>query len=102
LGKFWSHLWDPIDTELKKSTNFHPHTDGQTKVVNMKVVHLLQGYRSKHPKLWDEQLPYVQHAYNHVMNSSNQKTPFESCLGYLPKSPMEFVFGEVKNMDRMI
>jgi hypothetical protein len=55
------------------------------------MVHLLRGYCNKHPKLWDEQLPYIQHTYNHVMHSSTHKTPFEICLGYLPKSPMEFV-----------
>jgi hypothetical protein len=99
LGKFWSHLWELMDTKLKKSTTFHPQTDGQTEVVNRTMVHLLRGYCNKHPKLWDEQLPYVQHAYNHAMHSSTQKTPFEVCLGYLPKSPMEFSFGEASKED---
>jgi hypothetical protein len=103
LGKFWSHLWELMDTKLKKSTTFHPQTDGQTEVVNKTVVHLLRGYCNKHPKLWDEQFPYVQHAYNHAMHSSTQRTPFEVCLGYFPKSPMDFSFGEAsKEMDRMI
>ena len=59
LGKFWSSLWELIDTKLNKSTTFHPQTDGQTKVVNWIVVHLLRGYCVKHPKLWDEKLHYV-------------------------------------------
>jgi hypothetical protein len=29
-GKFWSHLWDLMDTKLKKSTTFHVQTDGKT------------------------------------------------------------------------
>jgi hypothetical protein len=99
LGKFWSHLWELMDTKLKKSTTFHPQIDGQTKVVNKTVVHLLRGYCNKHPKLWDEKLPYVQHAYNHAIHSSTQKTPFEVCLGYFPKSPMEFSFGEASQED---
>jgi hypothetical protein len=33
------------------------------------------------------------------MHSSTQKTPFEVCLGYFPKSPMEFVFGEAGKED---
>jgi hypothetical protein len=41
LGKFWSHLWELMDTKLKKSTTFHPWKNGQTKVVNIIVVHLL-------------------------------------------------------------
>ena len=34
ISKFWSALWAKMDTELTKSTTFHPQTDGQTKVVN--------------------------------------------------------------------
>jgi hypothetical protein len=33
------------------------------------------------------------------MHFSTQKTPFEVCLGYLPKSPMEFSFGEASKED---
>ena len=70
LGEFWTSLWKMMDTKLKRSTPFHPQTDRQTEVVNHTVVHLLRGYCGKHPKLWDEQLPYVQHAYNRVTYSS--------------------------------
>jgi hypothetical protein len=64
VGSFWSSLWELMDTKLKKSTVFHPQTDGQTEVVNQTVVHLLCAYCSKNPKLWDEHLHYIQHAYN--------------------------------------
>jgi hypothetical protein len=30
IGNFWSSLWALMDTKLKKSTAFHPQTDGQT------------------------------------------------------------------------
>jgi hypothetical protein len=59
VGSFWSSLWALMDTKLKKSTAFHPQTDGQTEVVNRTVVHLLRAYCSKHPKLWDEHLHYI-------------------------------------------
>ena len=83
-----------MDTKLKESTAFDPQTDGQTEVVNRIVVHLLRGYCSKHPKLWDEQVYYIQHAYNQRKNSSTQTSPFEACFGYLPKSPLDFIFGK--------
>jgi hypothetical protein len=57
------------------------------------VVLLLQGYCSKHPKVWDEQIPYVQHAYNRALHSSTHNSPFETCFGYLPKVPLDLMYG---------
>jgi hypothetical protein len=94
IGNFWSRLWELMDTKLKKSTIFHPQTDGQTKVVNKTIVHLLLGYCSKHPKLWDEHLHYIQHAYNWAKHSSTQTSPFEAYFGYFPKSPLDLFFGK--------
>jgi hypothetical protein len=64
LITFWSSLWSLLDTKLTKSMAFHPQTDGQTKVVNQMIVHILHMYNSHHPHTWDESLPYVQHSYN--------------------------------------
>jgi hypothetical protein len=57
------------------------------------VVLFLRGYYNKHPKLWDEKIPYVQHSYNRALRSSNQCSPFETCFGYLPKVPLELMYG---------
>ena len=58
------------------------------------MIHLLHGYCIKHPKLWDEHLHYIQHAYNRAKHSSTQTSPFEACLGYFPKSPLDLIFGK--------
>jgi hypothetical protein len=82
-----------MDTKLKRIISFHPQTDGQTEVVNRTMVLLLRGYYSKHPKLWDEHIPYVQHAYNRSLHSSTQFSPFQTCFGYLPKVPLDLMYG---------
>lgn len=43
VGNFLSNLWDMMDTKLKKSTTFHPQTDGKTKVVKKDIY--LYSYR---------------------------------------------------------
>eukprot|EP00253_Pinus_taeda_P030958 PITA_30958 len=78
LSTFWSSLWPMLDTKLTKSTAFHPQTDGQTEVVNRMIVHILRMYNSKHPRTWDESLPYVQHSYNRALHSSTGHSPFQS------------------------
>eukprot|EP00253_Pinus_taeda_P016464 PITA_16464 len=50
VGKFWSSLWELMDTGLKKSTTFHPQTDSQI-----------------------------------------ERSPFETCFGFIPRSPLDFV-----------
>ena len=81
-----------MDTNLKRSTAFHPQTDGQTKVVNQTVVLFLRGYYNKCPKVWDEHIPYVKHAYNRALHSSTQISTFETCFGYLPKVPLDLMY----------
>jgi hypothetical protein len=82
-------LWSLLDTKLTKSTAFHPQTDGQTKVVNRMIVHILCMYNSKHPCTWDESLPYVQHSYNRALHSSTGHNPFQVGLGFQPLGPID-------------
>jgi hypothetical protein len=83
-----------MDTKLRRSTTFHPHTDGPTKVVNRTLVQLLRGYNQKHSKTWDENLIYIQHSYNREVPVSTGKSPFQTCFGYLPPSPLDVLYGQ--------
>ena len=89
-----------MDTMMGRSIAFHPRADRQTKVVKNTVLQLLQGYGNKHPKSWGDQLLYVQPMYNQVMYSFTQDSPIETCLGYLPKVPLDMLYGkDVKERD---
>lgn len=59
----------------------------------MTIIHLLRGYCSKHP-LWDGQLHY-----NRAKHSSTNTLPFEACFGYLPRSPLDFIFEKYVAID---
>jgi hypothetical protein len=78
-----------MDTKLTQSTAFHPQIDGQTEVVNRMIVHILWMYNSKHPRTWDENLPYVQHSYNRALHSSTSHSPFQACMGFQPLAPID-------------
>lgn len=71
-----------MDTKLTKSTAFHSQTEHQTEVVNILIVHMLSMYNSKHLRTWDENLPYIQHNYNKVIQSSTHHSPFHVCFGF--------------------
>ena len=84
LSPFWSSLWSMLDTKLTKSTASHPQTDGQTEVVNRMIIHILRMYNSKHPRTWNESLPYVKHSFNRALHSSTYHSPFQVGLGFQP------------------
>ena len=63
------------------------------------MIQLLRGYCSKHPKLWDEHLCYVQHAYRRAKHSFTQRSPFETYFGFILRSPLDFVFGKDTMVD---
>jgi hypothetical protein len=63
--------------------------DGQTKVINRNIVHILRMYNSKLPRTWHESLPYVHHSYNRAINSSTSHNPFQVRLGFQPLGPMD-------------
>ena len=65
------------------------------------VVHLLLRYCGKHPKLWDGNLHYIQHAYNRSKHSSMQVSPFEAYLVYFSKSPLDFIFDKDIAVDEL-
>jgi hypothetical protein len=54
---------------------------------------ILRGYNQKHLKIWDENLIYIQHSYNIAVHTSICKSPFETCFGYFPPSPLDVVYG---------
>jgi hypothetical protein len=76
-----------MDTKLKRSTTFHPQTNGQTEVVKGTLVQLLRGYNQKDSI-------YIQHSYNRAVHTSTSKSPFETCFGYFPPSPLDVVYGQ--------
>jgi hypothetical protein len=94
LGAFWTTLWEKMDTKLNIYTTFHPQIDGKTKVVNMTLLQHLRGYDQKHLNTLDETLIYIKHSYNRVVQTSTGKSPFETCFGYFPPSPLDFVYGQ--------
>ena len=53
------------------------------------IVHILCMYNSKHPRTWDESLPYVQHSYNRALHSSIGHRQFQVGLGFQTLGPID-------------
>jgi len=91
LSYFWKTLWFKLGTKLLFSTTCHPQTDGQTEVVNRTLGTLLRALIKKNLKTWEECLPHIEFAYNHVVHSASKYSPFQIVYGFNPISPFDLI-----------
>jgi hypothetical protein len=94
ISVFWTTLWEKMDNKLRRSTTFHPQTNEKKEVVNRTLVHLLRGYNQNNLKTWHENSIYIQQSCNILFHTSIGKSPFETCFGYFPPSPLDVVYGQ--------
>jgi transposase InsO family protein len=72
VGHFWRTLCKKLGTNLSFISAYHPHTDGQTEVVNQSLGDLLRSLVAEHHTQWDHILPQEEFAYNDSRNRSTR------------------------------
>lgn len=90
LSVFWSELFKMHGTQLRRSTTYHPETDGQTEVVNKGVESYLRCFISGKPKSWATWLPWAEYCYNTAFHTATHCTPFKALYGRDPPHLMRF------------
>lgn len=63
-------------TSHRKSTAYHPQTNGLTERLNKTIADMLSMYTDVEHKTWDAVLPYVTFAYNTAQQDTTRMTPF--------------------------
>ena len=77
-SKFWTTMFQSLDTLLSLSSAYHPETDGQTERVNQVIEDMLRSYCSQQPCLWLKYLPLVEFAYNSLPHKNLGMSPFKA------------------------
>lgn len=84
LSTFWRELFKLQGTALKRSTSYHPQTDGQTEIVNKGLETYLRCFVGDKPKNWARWLPWTEYSYNSSPHCSTKITPFKALYGRDP------------------
>ena len=69
-SKFWAELMGRLDVRLRKSTTFHPQTDGQTVRVNQSIEQYLRQYCNNEQENCNDLLPLSEYAYNNLATTA--------------------------------
>jgi hypothetical protein len=94
VGKFFSELLSILGTKHKRSTAFHPQTDGQTERVNRVLEDMLRHYVMGLGEQvnWDLYLSSAEFAINNSFHESIGTTPFRLNYGRDPRLPLMTAF----------
>nr|GEX43888.1 hypothetical protein [Tanacetum cinerariifolium] len=93
VSHFWGELFKYQGTTLKRSTAYHPQTDGQSEMVNHSLETYLRCFASSRPKEWVKWLPWDEYWYNTSYHSEICTTPFKALYGRDPPSMLTYDHG---------
>ena len=85
-SKFWAELMGRLDVRFRKSTAFHPQTDGQTERVNQSLEQYLRQYCNYKQDNWNDLLPLAEYAHNNSVTIATQISPFFANYRFHPRT----------------
>jgi len=95
-SEFWKEFLTLQGVELKMTSAYHPHGDGQTEVVNRCLETYLCCMCHARPTLWSKWLPLAEYWYNTNYHTSSRMTPFEVVYGQAHPIHLPYLLGESK------
>ncbi|WVZ75952.1 hypothetical protein U9M48_023964 [Paspalum notatum var. saurae] len=90
VSHFWEQIQDALETNLIRSSTYHPQTSGQVERVNQILEDMLRARALTYSTKWDECLPLAEFAYNNSYQKSLEMAPFEALYGRRCRTPLNW------------
>ena len=103
-SRFWKELFRILGTDLRKSTAYHPQTDGQSEVMIRTLETVLRPYVERYPTKWSEYLGFAEFAINNSVNSTTGYSPSYLVYGQNPTTVefLELGKSSVESVNEMV
>nr|GEX73266.1 B3 DNA-binding domain protein [Tanacetum cinerariifolium] len=85
--RFWRSLQKALGTQLDLSTDYHPHTNGQSERTIQTLEDMLRACAIDFGGNWDTHIPLVKFSYNNSYHTSMKCAPFEALYGRRCRTP---------------
>ncbi|GJV63057.1 putative reverse transcriptase domain-containing protein [Tanacetum coccineum] len=102
MSRFWKSMQDALGTRLDMSTDYHPHTDGQSERTIQTLEDMLRACVIDFGGSWDVHLLLVEFSYNNSYHSSVRCAPFEALYGRKFDAKLNFIEEPVEILEREI
>lgn len=89
VSAFWAQFSNRLGVALKRSSSFHPQTDGQTERINSIMEAYLRAFCNFHQDDWVDWLPLAEFTSNSTVSESTGVSPFFANYGFHPKLGVE-------------
>lgn len=99
MSLFWSELFKLMGTELRRSSAYHPQSDGQSEVVNRCVETYLRCFSADKPTKWSSWLAWTEFNYNSMFHTAAEMTPFRVVYGRDPPPLIPYEKGSAANRE---
>ncbi|MCG7879153.1 MAG: RNase H-like domain-containing protein [Candidatus Thiodiazotropha endolucinida] len=90
-SKLFKGICELLDIDKKRSTSFHPQTNGIQERFNRTIEDMLSKYVSANQRDWDEYLPMLLLAYRSSIHESTKQTPYTMFFGRHAILPVDLV-----------
>ena len=91
-SEFWQEFFGLLKTKVRLTSSYHPQSNGGVEKFNKTLLESLRHYVDARHGNWEEQLPYIEFAYNSTPNAVTGLSPYRLTLGQEARSPLDALF----------